>query len=220
MGYFQDTQTCAAHGFVLSPEGTCVRCRSEVARMAQRARIAKIVAGGVFAVTLLGVGVARGRMGTPEAPREITLAPETAGVMLRERPTAEHAQVTAPATHAALDAWKMEMAKADAAREAELAAKAAATAAAEKARLRAALEIPTDEAYTSQTSRQAGRVSNAPSSEDHPSWWTEPSYRRPGIGSIGAQQRAMAAAGVAPYNVTSPNAWLPANNGGNFTTRH
>ena len=27
---------------------------------------------------------------------------------------------------------------------------------------------------------------------------------------------AMAAAGVAPYDVTNPNAWLPPNNGGNF----
>ena len=36
--------------------------------------------------------------------------------------------------------------------------------------------------------------------------------------SIAAQQRAMSAAGIS-YNVTSPSAWLPPNNGGNFRTQ-
>ncbi len=67
---------------------------------------------------------------------------------------------------------------------------------------------------------RAGRVENLPSSVDHPSWWQDqqPIPARP-RGSIAAQQRAMTAAGVAPPNVTNPGAWLPPNNGGNFTTR-
>jgi hypothetical protein len=214
MGYVHDHGTCQEHGFALSPEGSCVRCRNEAAHAARRARIAKLVAGGAFAVTLLGFGAAYGRMQTPEPPPPVVaLAPVVATPPATRSDELPRSPVTSPETHVLLDKWEAEMARADAQRAAELAAKAQA----EKGRMRAALNAPVGDT-TIETGH--GRVDNSSESLDHPSWWQDPGYRRPGRGSIAAQQRAMAAAGVAPYNVTSPSAWLPSNNGGNFTTRH
>ncbi len=221
MAYFQDLRTCAEHGFTLSPEGTCVRCLREAAQAVQRARLAKVVAGSLFAVTLLGFGAAWGRMRSAsaapgEAPRAVTLGRVGAGAATEPADRVQPPPpVTSEATRVALHDWEIQLARAEAARTAELAAKAEA----EKQRARAALDVPVADPVVTSTTPRRGRVETAPSSEDHPSWWQEPSYRRQGYGSVAAQQRAMAAQGVAPYNVTSPGAWLPPNNGGNFTTR-
>jgi hypothetical protein len=119
-----------------------------------------------------------------------------------------------------LDAWEAEIAKAEARRSAELEAAAASVAAIEKQRRDEALRLPDNTVSLAHGGRPKAHVSNPPSTTDHPSWWQDdkpiPGRMRM---SVAAQQRAMAAAGVAPYNVTSPSAWLPPNPGNTITTR-
>jgi hypothetical protein len=222
MGYFQDLRTCGEHGFALSPEGTCVRCRSEAGAIAGRRRAASAFAAAVFATTLLGLGAAWARHRPPLNPSPpVSASPDVVEAPVVEvAPEQTRPPVTSPASHAALDAWEKELARAEAARVAEALAKAAA----EKRQIRAATEVPaSDDGADAWGTEPRGRVENLPSSTDHPSWWQEPAVPRirGGMGSsIAAQQRAMSAAGVAPYNVTNPAAWLPPNNGGHFQTRH
>jgi hypothetical protein len=217
MGYFQDVRTCSEHGFVLSPEGTCVRCIRDAARAARRARVAKLAFGGLFAVTLLGVGAAWARAHRSDEPRPAPPPQVVAAAPIPASTPEPPLAAAAPADHSALDAWEAELARADAVRKAEAAAKAAA----EQQQIRAALELPSTPApETPRPTRRTVRADNLRSSVDHPSWWqdTSPAWR-PGVGTIAQQQRAMANAGVAPSDVTNPGAWLPPNNGGNFTTR-
>jgi hypothetical protein len=132
--------------------------------------------------------------------------------------------VTSPETHAVLDAWQAEMARVQAERDKELAAEANAQALAEKRRRDEALQtMPTTGSPTMRGAvRGRGEANAASSSTDHPSWWQDqpiPVRTRGTRGTLAGQQRQMAAAGVAPYDVTNPNAWLPPNNGGNFSNK-
>jgi hypothetical protein len=114
------------------------------------------------------------------------------------------------------------MARVQAERDKELAAEANAQALAEKRRRDEALQTtPVPGSALRGAVRGRGQANAAGSSTDHPSWWQDqplmPGRTR---GSIAAQQRQMAAAGV-PADVTNPNpnAWLPPNNGGNFSNK-
>jgi len=220
MGFgFREVETCAEHGFALNPEGECIRCLGEAAARQRRAQRLKLASGAAVVVALLGVGgaLARARSRPVEAPaprsEEIALAP-SAVPAVTERPfvTVPDRTPTSRSARGVLDEWDAELARAEATRAADLAAQAAA----ERQQRAEALEAPVPE-RDSTTSPGRRRGEPPPSSVDHPSWWQDqrPIPGRP-RGSIAAQQRAMAAAGVAPYDVTNPNAWLPPNNGGNF----
>ena len=221
MGYFQDSQTCTEHGFVLSPEGTCLRCLREAAHVERRIRLAKLATrGAVFVVTMLGVTAAWGHLRTAEPPqlaRAITLAPtvmEPVAEPARQERVASNTVAATEREVVARDfaAWELATARADAEREAASAAQA-----------RAELQRVRDEAvpvvYTS-TPRQEPHLTPA-QPEANASWWKEDTTPRIGGTHRPCARRAAGAAAAAANGTTAnPQAWgLPPNRGGYFTNR-
>jgi hypothetical protein len=200
MGYFQDTRTCDEHGFVLTPEGTCVRCVKEGAVVARRRRIAKIGTGVLVVVaSVLGITVARARVGTAPIP----IATPAAPIVAAAPPAAAKPPVAAPQeAPRAPDDWDRALAQADGERERA----AAAQAAAEKARQVAAMNIPTPPPETY----------DPPPRDDSPGGEPpDPAFARGGQ-RYNSVRRTRGAGGA----VTNPAAWgLPANNGGYFRNR-
>ncbi len=215
---YKQVQTCAVHGFALPPDGRCVRCRNDAARAEHRSRLVRLAAGGVLALALVGStttwAVARGGRVAPP-PRHDELSYISTDPPMRERsvatrdpspPAAAPLPPVSPSTHAVLDAWQVELARAEAARAAEVAAEAVAQAAAEKQRIADALVVPPESPVTvaSVPSRYVGRAGSPPSYEDHPSWWqNRPVTRR--RGSCGCPMAARAAAQASPTSVTATN---------------
>jgi hypothetical protein len=239
MAYFQELKTCADHGFVLSHEGTCIRCRQDADRADRRIRFAKLSSRGViFVVTLLGVGVAWGRMGSDGAQHAAASEGLHTVALSAEPGRAESsvdeprfAMTDTPATYER-GAWDVEMERADQARQAA----AAAQVAAEKRQIRAAVALPSagqrscgSNCTSERVVANAGAASQAQAAStalDHPSWWndtTRASYPR-GRGVYSARVPGMPQAGPGGTVMTgtsSPAAWgLPANNGGNFANRN
>jgi hypothetical protein len=221
---YEDSDTCREHGFALSPDKTCVRCRSEAAELERRTATRRLLAAGGVLVMLLAGTVVWAR--TRPKP-EVSLAPIVSAPVIAEGeaepehplPTAEP-PVTSPETHAVLDAWQAEMARVQAERDKELAAEASAQALAEKRRREEALETPSRGSPSSRGPvRGRGQANATSSSTDHPSWWQDQPIPARTRGTVAGQQRQMAAAGVAPYDVTNPSAWLPPNNGGSFSNK-
>jgi hypothetical protein len=201
MGYFQDTRTCGEHGFVLTPEGTCVRCVTEGARLARRRRIAKIGTGVVVVVaSVLGITVARARVGTAPAPIAAPATPVVAAAAPVAPPPPVVAAQEAPR---APDDWDRAMAQADSDRDKA----AAAQAAAERERQVAAMNIPTPPPETYDPPRR----------DEQPAGETaDPAFARGGQRYNGVR-RVRRGGGA----VTDPSAWgLPANNGGYFRNRN
>jgi len=198
MGYFQDTRICDEHGFVLSPEGTCVRCLKDQGRATRRGRAAKIATGvTVVVASLLGFSAARARVRStePQAPVALAAVAAPAPVM----PTRVVAPPEAPQ---ASGDWEQAMARAETERQRV----AAAQAAAEKQREVAALAMPTPEPESTET-------------RDEPAATVDPAFAR----AYRAQTRyRRGAPGVVPVGgvngaMNSPSAWgLPVNSGGNF----
>jgi hypothetical protein len=229
--------SCSTHGFALSPEGTCVRCRNEARDAGARSVLAKAVGTALVATSLLGVGAvwAHGRgfvssATPPEAPPVMVLASKAP---VSERPPAaeEPVQVTSPETHAVLDAWEQELARANAQRAVEAAAEQAAKLAAQQRLEQDAVSV--HPSSPSSTRRQHANLSTGGTSpEDHPSWWQDTPVRtrvrRTGVGGLGETGAivgggtagfSQGANGVAANNVNNPNAWLPPNPGGFSTNR-
>ena len=227
---------CSIHGFALSPEGTCLRCRNEARDAGPRTGLAKMVGAAALATSLLGVGAvwahARAQAfsaatdsPTADAPPIAVLAPKAP---VREHPpaTEEPAPVAPPETRAVLDAWEQELAKANAQRAIEAAAEQAAHLATQQRLEQDALAV--HPSSPSSTHPQHGSVSTGgASSEDHPSWWQDTPVRtrvrRTGVGGVGESGAIVSggtagfsqgANGVAANNVNNPNAWLPPNTGG------
>jgi hypothetical protein len=242
---FRHVDTCSEHGFALDPDGRCVRCTREAVAAIRgavwRRRLLSAVALVGVLVSVAAWGRVRSRGGAA-ADSTVTGEPVGGGVdpagTVAERPVTFVATVpgslpgtfpqapgrgraaAAQAPRSVLTAWDLELARAEARRSAELAAEAAARAAADRRRDEEALVAAAAAARAEGGQHRSGRSESLPSSVDHPSWWQDnqpvPGRMR---ASLSAQKRAMAAAGVAPYDVTNPSAWLPPNNGGNFTNR-
>jgi hypothetical protein len=223
---YRDGDSCAEHGFVLSPDGSCLRCKNEAIE-ADRRSFSRKVTAGVVLVSVLTVGGAWAHVrnaraaAQPETAAVAPVAPLPEPIVDPSAPTVvedePRSPTIAPDTHAVLDAWQAELARAEARRAAQLAAESAKTGAIERQRREEALDTATPVVSGSQG---RGHVRRNPSStDDNSSWWQDQPVARH-VGSIAGQQRAMAAAGV-PTNLTNPNpsAWLPPNNGGHFGTK-
>jgi hypothetical protein len=202
MGYFQDTRTCDEHGFVLSPEGTCVRCVKDETKRARQRRIAKAATGiTVIIASLLGFSAARARMRTSDPPAPVATVATPA---LTPAPVVRAEAVAPTEAPQASSEWDKTMARAEAERQRI----AIAQAAAEKQREVAALAIPTPEPESAETR------------EDPPATTADPAFARSGYRTQTRLRRG--AAGVVPVGgvnggTNNPSAWgLPANNGGNF----
>jgi hypothetical protein len=205
MGYFQDTRICEEHGFVLTPEGTCIRCVTDGARRARLRRGAKIATGATVVVAaLMGITVARARVSTVEAPPVAPITLVAAPPPVASPPVAVVAREPTPQPS---QDWDQAMARAEAERQRV----AALQAAAEKQREVAAMTIPAPPVET-----------YAPPREDPPAGEaTDPAFAQ----TYGRPRTYYRSRGVGPRSgagssLNNPSAWgLPANNGGNFRNR-
>jgi len=204
MGYFQDTRVCQEHGFVLTPEGACVRCASEGERAAKRRTLAKAgTAVTVVAAALMGITVARARVSTVD-PTAIVSPP--AAVAATPVPAAPPPPGAAPepTPRPSVD-WDQAMARA----EEQRVNAATAQVAAEKQREIAATALPDPPVESYAAPRQE------PAAEPVDPAFAQ-SYGRPRT-----YYRAGTRGGAAGGSVNSPSAWgLPANNGGYFRNRN
>lgn len=198
MGYFQDTRICETHGFVLTPEGTCVRCAKEANRSARLHRWAKVATGATVVVAAVcGITVARARVDTVVATPAPPLRPAAPALPVAPAP----APVVAAASPPPSEDWDVAMARAEAERQRA----AAAQATAEKQRQVSAVEMPDP----------PPEDDPAPRAEPQAPETTDPMFAPTRLG-----QRVYRHRGGAGGAANNPASWgLPANNGGNFRNR-
>ncbi len=159
MGHgYKQVQTCAEHGFALSPDGTCIRCAREETSLAGRATAVRLAIGGAFVLALVGIGAAWAHVRAsdrairegpgaawPPTVAERSLPPSSAPPPPRAQ--ADDADGAPPAgsssaRHDVLKEWEAERARVEAKRAAELAEEAIAQEAAEKRRFDEAYRLP------------------------------------------------------------------------------
>jgi len=178
------TELCVAHGFALTREGTCLRCEREAAQSHARV-VSRWVLPVLFGPVLVGVAAAgfahlrttrdEGHRGSPSRRVGQVVSERSAARDPIEIGEAASARVTAPATHAVLDAWQAELARAEATRADELAAEEAERMRADKERLDEMLRLPVETA-SDVPARKHGRIWQFPSEYGEQDWSGQPQH--------------------------------------------